>query len=426
MDEIIPSSLGNAKEGPTQDDFVFIGGMEMTVADFVSIWNGDEILPKLSEREINVARRVREPTPNVHDDPWNDGLDSLWLFRPSRKHGLTKREECGLQKRKFRDIKGLIGRFHSEGQSLGVLDMDRVLAVLSSGGVRFNDVTQFVARYAEPDASEAMVVREAAHESHEIDGIPHVETRYVSDASAAPLASLPEDAKEALQKYFGVNKKALSLIPIIILERVLAGQELTDDDLCELTNIRNIGSVRVIYILQKTREALVMAGVLAMSSLMFTGRDIELIDFLFKAGMITMAVGSVAHFVPLSSFKPRVKLASSVGRYGAIEGGLRKVLARLCESPAGRVRAMLVQELVKETYEPSANGNIPRLKAFAALLDTNKDIEDQFNTMYLSMDRPLDQFAGILEAIDDFESVHAELEEAPSQPRLEAGDAKKS
>ena len=395
--------LNEGSEDPTSKDFIVINGIDITIEDFVSIWNGENILPELSPNEIEIAEKNRGHT-RAYGYSMGDEEDILKFFR----RGYDPTVENKLRVQKGKSIRSLIENYQKSGQPRAILQMDRVLAALSDGNMRYDDVSAFVARFAEPNLEEIDIVISTAADTHALVKAGSTSSRYLTKENAKPLSTLSAEDQELASETLAIMNRSHSLIPIFILEKALVGHEPTRDDFAELTLYRNIGSTRLVNIIQESRIALFGLGILTMIAGLYLSHDAETIRFLMEAGMSISTVGAASHWIPTAGWKVKRKRATSIDRYKAIYKTLRNKIEEMNQTPAGRVRIMLLIETIRGTHEPDAQTNIASLKTFVDLLK-DPQIEADFNAMYSSADRPWHEAKGVLEAVKDFGSGRAEL-----------------
>lgn len=350
-----PSKAG---ERAQQDRFIAVGGIDVLISDFVRIWNGEEILPALSDEDHRYISRLKQTDPN---ELFSEDASTL-VF-----HNLGTHTDTMFQEHKFKKLQGIIRDFKrsDEGRELR---MDRVLAALSERDIRFNTVREFVARCGEPTAQWAAVLNETTQGST----WQAPESRYIDRSSAQALP------KESEQRVAALLKELPSKIPGVLLERALFEHQLHDDDYRDLSVIKNIGNDKIVKIMQITRYALLLGGmgiaIYGMSPLVLQRGHEEEARQLVSSGMIAALTGTVLHFFPTEALRTASKLSSSKARYKKIFDELSKQVAALKKNYLGRAKLVLLQQIVLASYQEAADqGAIDELWNFIQHLEASPD-----------------------------------------------------
>ncbi len=394
------------RESHGPQDFIFIGGIEIRVIDFVDIWNGEDTLPELGPHDIEIQNRLRDPLYSKTDVDRDDAF--FYIFR-NRKATPDILKKLQIEKRK--KIESLIRQYLSTGHQRSILNMDKVLAALAKDNVRFDDMAAFVARFSEPTPEDAQRVRDAARDADSLDGTSLVETRYISQITSRSLVNtFPFLSLAAIRSFCNISKQDMERIPVVLLEKALARHELTDDDLRDLSMYENIGNTRLVEVIQHTRFALVALGVIGSSSLLFNG-DISLLRDYLQPLMTVGITGIMANFYPSNSRKPVVKLVTSVRAYRKLFIKLQSEVQRLQSTPAGRVYIMCMLELVRCSYTSPVNMRELE-EAFFFSLDLHQHPEKEafFNQFCSGVERSFDTFGDALQAIRDFQQTKRQLQ----------------
>ncbi len=405
-----PSNLSTShKESHGPQDFIFIGGIEVRVMDFVRIWNGEDVLPELGPHDTEIQNRLRDPSP-LYQQTLEDRDDFFFYLFRNKKVTPDILQKLQIEKRK--KIESLIRQYLSTGHQPSVLNMDKILAALAEHNLRFDDVTAFVARFSEPTAENAGIARDAARDANLLDNTTPTETRYISALTSAPLSSLFSLLSEAaIRDFCNIHAEDMKRIPIILLEKALAGHDLTDDDLRDLSMYNNIGNTRLVEAIQYTRLALVTVGIIGSCSVLFNGNAALMRDYLQP--LMTLGVtGIMANLYPSSSRKPIVQLVTSVRAYRQLFTKLQKEIQRLESTPAGRLYITCMTELVRTSYASTSPVSISDLEEiFFFSLDLHRHPEKEvfFNQFCSSIDRPLHTLEYALKTIRDFKETKQEI-----------------
>lgn len=175
----------------------------------------------------------------------------------------------------------------------------------------------------------------------------------------------------------------MELIPIIILEKVINGHELLDDEYQDLSCLKNIGSANIVSVIQKTRGAFMAMGMVitALGFLAAGSGNITLAEGLVHGGLTISAGGAASMLYPSGARKPLVKFRSSMKRYKNIFSELKQYAEQLKDTPAGLIKLALANAIIKNTYEPGLEENLSQLKSFVARLE-DPQCERDFNDMF--------------------------------------------
>lgn len=388
---------------PAPLHFIVVGGIDVTVEDLVAIWNGNDVLPLLSSHEKEIGDRTKFLRTTGENDPLRTFI-TTYNQEAEKKMRIEKKDK----------IKELIKKYEQKGQPRNILQMDRVLARLSGGSMQYDNVGALVAGFATvPTPEEASLVMETVREIHALVPVDRTQSHYVTDESARPLSSLGSKEQALVQESFALAEQKKSVIPIFLLERALVGHEPTNDDLAELTlyhNDHNVGSIRLVSIVDKTRLALFAAGILTFASGYLIDGDLYTKAILFGSGLFTAYTSALSHLIPLEKWKFNRKRVTSIDRYRAAYEMLCETIKTMQQTPVGKVRIMLLRELVRSTHQPDAQNTVDVLKTFVDLLNSDHKMAKDFDEMFSSIDRPWDDLEGILDAIKDFISSREELQ----------------
>lgn len=403
-----------------RDTFVVVQGVEVEIGDFVSIFNGEECIPVLSKTEIL--------TEILRKHPLMDGLpDEILLNRRGDEVNKTL-----LSKRKLSILKKIIQKNKLEDR-FKKIEMDRVLAMLSPENMRFDDVVEFVARFAEPKLSEVEVVMASVEEIREMP-VSKAQCHYLTEHNVQAITEMDSVSLGKIMEYLNLKISPENL-SIIMLERVLAGYMLSKDEKKKLSLLSNVGSSTPNKIINGVKDSIMYVGLctlcLATPAFGIVSTDEQMINLIYLAGGIT-GVGLLARLLPFGNNSVKSKIKSSIRKYEEVEKTLQKSLNDLTNSPSGRVRLEILWEIVQhylldeqslskeKIYEFEESFQVFQTKAalilnikvlydFSIFLDSSIDNELSFNEMMAG--RELNTRDQVLDAIIDYKQTVSEMTE---------------
>lgn len=381
-------------------DFMVMGGIEVTAEDFVAIWNGEEILPALSPNELESIERLHGV--RRFGNTMGDGEDASTIFTNiASSLGLDFQKQ--FQKNKRRKLQSLINRYQQSVQNRQVLQIDRVLAVLSNGQLRFDDVGSFIARFSEPEAEAVESIQAATKEVNEIIPGNGKSSSYVDNRSALPIACLDPNSKREVENTLATQNDN-DLIPIFLVERALAGHEVTDDEFADLSLQRNIGSDSLISIMQELRIYIMLVGMITALTGIFTADQdhMERTEWLFYGGGATFLLGMLGMYFPTSALRAMRRMSTSKQRYQKFYEDLCKKVEELRKTPAGKVRIELLSAMLQISPDETNSQSVALLKQFVDLMNARPEIEKQFNDLFTSTERSMENPNDVLEVIRQF------------------------
>lgn len=411
----------SATESPSCGRFIYMAGIEVNVEDLVAIWNGEEILPKLSDREIEIERRARgqfsrlERSNEEHEEYLGDETDMAPLFRnafavfrddiPAEKGRLGKKTLLKLQQNKLKRLRQAIREFYKKGRDREVLSIDRVLSLLNSGRINFDSISTFAAQYSELTAEEGQIVKDSAREIQELFGESLVETRFVDVRNAQNLEVLGDAICQALSDALGTEKGAFKKIPTILLEKAVVGHELLKNEYRELASLNSIGTAKIANLIQRVRTALAGIGL----SIAGLGTLSPEQSWILIGGLSTMMAGFAGQLLPTSQMRPNEKLRSGAKKHKKIFEGIRPVIEKMRESPSGQIRLALAHAIIQSTYKEVPADELEKVELLVRHFNGNPQAEEEFNWLCEGVRFKVNEIQKILEEIAVYLSTRDEI-----------------
>lgn len=396
-------------------DFIVLGGIAVRVQEFVDIWNGQNILPTLSrseyDAESSLGRRDGLILYPGDDDPLFyravDAVKNTVAMIKGETDDLSTLSRVRAEKRK--KILKMIETYKTSGHNVGMLQMDRVLDVLSDGQMEYDDISRFIARYSEPDAANVSIIQEATAEVTALaPGVNH-RTRQVNRKSAQSLETLPEDQQNNLLDLLKTQQVLHPLIPIILLERAMVAQKLTPDELDQLTLYKNFGSPKVMENINLTRQAIFALGLLMSAAAMHSvPKDSDAFYAMLYAGLGLASLSAATVLLPKRALKIELQKKDSNKFYQRLYDKLVGKVEQLKKTPAGKVRLMFLREMIRSNHDPRAEKNVKKLYNYAQAFQWDMNLQEEFNNAFGGIDRDWETVEGVLQSIEEFESVKRE------------------